>query len=80
MFKAKRVNMCITEGETHRKLKRKEGKKMKKTSNVLDTIAKEILGIETLKTQNNDSLDFHEVSVWSLKAALEKAYQEGAEA
>ena len=52
---------------------------MTNTNNLLETIAKEILGIETLKTQNSDSLDFHEVSVWSLKAALEKAYTAGKE-
>ena len=44
---------------------------------LLELIAKEELGIDTLETQNSDSLDFHEVSVWSIKAALEKAYKAG---
>ncbi|MCL2107045.1 MAG: hypothetical protein FWH26_08335 [Oscillospiraceae bacterium] len=43
----------------------------------LEEIAKNNLGIDTLRTQNSDSLDFHEVSVWSLKAALEAAYNLG---
>ena len=46
----------------------------------LDLIANEILGIETLETRNSDALDFHEVSVWSLKKALEAAYEEGRKA
>ena len=45
--------------------------------NELEKIAKEHLGIETLKTQMSDSLDFHEVSVWSLKEALVAAYELG---
>ena len=40
-------------------------------------IALEKLGIETLERRNSDSHDFHEVSVWSLKAALEAAYKAG---
>lgn len=43
----------------------------------LEKIAEARLGIETLETRNSDSLDFHEVSVWSLKAALEAAYELG---
>jgi len=34
-------------------------------------------GITTLKAQNSDSLDFHEVSVWDLEALLTKAYELG---
>ena len=33
--------------------------------------------IETLERQNSDSLDFHDISVWTLKEALEKAYIAG---
>ncbi len=43
----------------------------------LEKIAKEILWIETLETRSSDSLDFHEVSVWGLKEALEAAYKAG---
>lgn len=35
------------------------------------------LGIPTLESRNSDHLDFHEVSVWELKAALEEAYDSG---
>jgi hypothetical protein len=45
----------------------------------LEQIAKEILNIETLEERKSDSLDFHEVSVWSLEEALIKAYQAGVE-
>jgi hypothetical protein len=41
-------------------------------------IAKTQLGIETLETRNSDRLDFHEVAVWQVKAALETAYRHGA--
>lgn len=43
----------------------------------LEAIAKEILGIDTLKQQYSDDKDFHEVSVWSLELALFRAYNEG---
>lgn len=40
-------------------------------------IAARHLRIETLETRNADSLDFHEVGVASIKAALEAAYDAG---
>jgi len=43
----------------------------------IDKIAKDILNIDTLETRNGDSLDFHEVAVWSIKEALEEAYRAG---
>lgn len=36
--------------------------------------------VDTLETRNSDSLDFHEVSVWAIKSALEAAYRAGQEA
>lgn len=33
--------------------------------------------LETLETRNRDSLDFHEVAVWSIRAALEAAFAAG---
>jgi len=33
--------------------------------------------IETLETRERDSLDFHDVAVWSIRAALEEAYEAG---
>ena len=43
----------------------------------LEAIARKHLRIETLETRKSDSLDFHEVAVWSVAAALEAAYQAG---
>ena len=40
-------------------------------------IAKKHLNLETLETLNSDSLDFHDVAVWSLKDALQEAYEAG---
>ena len=45
---------------------------------MLEEIAHTQLGIRTLETRNADRLDFHEVAVWRLKAALAKAYDAGA--
>ncbi len=33
--------------------------------------------IETLETQNRDQLDFHDVAVWAMRAALTEAYAAG---
>lgn len=35
------------------------------------------LGLETLETRKSDSLDFHDMAVWEIKAALEAAYAAG---
>lgn len=43
-------------------------------------IAKEHFFVETLEERKSDSLDFHEVSVWNIKAALEAAYEAGKKA
>lgn len=40
-------------------------------------LAQEHLSIETLDTRNRDSLDFYDVSVWSVRSALEAAYLAG---
>ena len=40
-------------------------------------IASMAVSIDTLETRNSDSLDFHEVSVWDLRDALERAYLAG---
>ena len=44
---------------------------------LLERIAQKHLSIETLATRNHDALDFHDVGVASLKAALTAAYQAG---
>ena len=42
-------------------------------------IAKRELGINNLKSQNSDALDFHEHSVWNIENALAAAYNAGQE-
>ena len=44
---------------------------------LLTQIASQHLGIETLETRNSDSLDFHDVAVWTLREALQAAYVAG---
>jgi len=50
---------------------------MKNKNQLFEQIAKEHLQVETLETRNSDSLDFYDVSVWGIAAALEAAYQAG---
>ena len=40
-------------------------------------IAKRHFLVETLDTRNSDGLDFHDVAVWSIRAALIEAYAAG---
>ena len=54
--------------------------KTKARDTIIATIARETLSIETLDTRNSDGLDFHDVAVWSVREALEKAYAAGQEA
>ena len=46
---------------------------------LLTQIAQQHLDVETLETRRSDRLDFHDLAVWSIKAALETAYQAGVE-
>lgn len=43
----------------------------------LQQIALDHLFIETLETRSSDSLDFHDVSVWAIKTALQAAFEAG---
>lgn len=43
----------------------------------LTQIARKHLGIETLESRGRDALDFHEVGVAGLTAALDAAYRAG---
>ena len=48
--------------------------------NVIDAfnrIALDHLFVETLETRHSDRLDFHEVSVWGIKSALQAAFDAG---
>lgn len=52
-------------------------KKNRKMEQKLTEIAAEILGLVTLETRHRDSLDFHDLAVWQIKAALARAYFAG---
>lgn len=43
----------------------------------IERIAIEVCGFETLETRKSDRLDFQEISVWMLEAALTAAYLAG---
>ena len=47
---------------------------------LLEQIAQQHLFIDTLQTRSSDRLDFHDVSVWGVKAALQAAYEAGVNA
>ena len=53
---------------------------MNPTRTILEAIAREHLGISTLETRRADRLDFHDVSVWAVEAALSAAYRAGTQA
>ncbi|MGQ7906235.1 DUF6900 domain-containing protein [Burkholderia sp. BC1] len=44
---------------------------------LLESIALDHLFIETLQTRHRDTLDFHDVSVWGVKSALQAAFDAG---
>lgn len=46
----------------------------------IDKIARRHLGIETLAVRNSDSLDFHDVGVVGVSAALQAAFEAGQKA
>ena len=50
------------------------------TNPMLDHIAQTLLGLETLETRNSDRLDFHDLAVWNIKAALQAAFEAGQQA
>ena len=43
----------------------------------IETIARNILGLETLETRKMDDLDFSDQAVWQIKEALEAAFAAG---
>lgn len=43
----------------------------------LEEIAQRVLDMPTLDTRRSDDLDFHDLAVWSIKEALERAYDAG---
>lgn len=50
-----------------------------KMNNTITAIAKEHLNLQTLEAGHSDELDFHEMSVWQVKAALQAAHDAGAD-
>ncbi len=46
---------------------------------IILNIAKQHLFVETLETRYSDSLDFSDLAVWNIKAAMEAAYKAGQE-
>lgn len=44
---------------------------------VIAEIAKKYLRLKTIDTRNSDDLDFSDQAVWSLRTALEAAYNAG---
>lgn len=51
----------------------------RRSEQMLDAIAREVLGLETLETRNAGHLDFHELAVWQVRKALRLAYSAGYE-
>lgn len=67
-----RHSRTLTERQRKQALARRDRK--------LLAIAKSVLNLQTLEARKCDGLDFHELSVWSIKAALEEAFAAGANA
>ncbi len=44
---------------------------------ILREISKKHLGLSTLESQHSDAKDFHDLAVWSVKAALLAAFEAG---
>ena len=57
--------------------RKRASKKEPTVDELLAAIAQATLHIDTLETRKSDSLDFHDVAVWSVKAALEAADRAG---
>ena len=72
-----RVNHIVLKHTSQRKVQTMHPHHPKKIQAQLETIARDHLFIQTLEIQMSDRLDFHEVSVWMLKSALEAAYEAG---
>ena len=53
---------------------------MKPLDQLLTGIARDHLGIPTLKSRMSDALDFHDVAVWQVQTALKAAFEAGAKA
>jgi hypothetical protein len=57
-----------------------ESKPMENTERnfkLFEEFARQRCGIPTLRTQNSDRLDFHEIAVWTLLNMMQDAYDAG---
>ncbi len=43
----------------------------------IEGIVRRILKLDTLETRNSDALDFHEIAIWTIREALDAAYEAG---
>ncbi|MDO8776623.1 MAG: hypothetical protein Q7K57_49495 [Burkholderiaceae bacterium] len=50
------------------------------TQQTIEQIARQHLGIGTLEARKSDRLDFYDVSVWGVEAALKAAFEAGQKA
>ena len=71
------VDKLLDDIEEHYLLGATQSKDQMALRKEFEKIAQKYLFIDTLKTQNSDSLDFHDVSVWGVEAALKAAYELG---
>ena len=71
------IDKLLDDIEEHFLLKSTKSKQQQNLRAEFEKIAQKYLFIDTLKTQNSDSLDFHDVSVWGVEAALKAAYELG---
>jgi hypothetical protein len=51
--------------------------KLKAQSLAVTDIAHRVLGLKTLDTQESDALDFHDLHIENIRAALNAAYEAG---
>lgn len=54
--------------------------RMDTQNTLMEQIARRHLGLETLETRHSDRLDFHDLAVWSIEAALKAAFDAGQKA
>ncbi len=57
-----------------------ERRRAAKRDKAISEIAREVLSIETLETRKSDELDFHDRAVWTIRKALEAAFEAGRQA
>lgn len=71
------VDKLLDDIEEHYLLGTTQSKEQQNLRKEFEKIAQKYLFIDTLKTQHSDSLDFHDVSVWGVEAALKAAFELG---